>query len=112
MPTPAADTDAYVSPKRRRNQYAAPRQIVDAATPRLTRATGPIQPRFTASTKKNTIPSSITPPPVHARARAPNSTDQSTSTRSRSGAFHSGSGSDTSIGFGSGSGAAGEVQTN
>src|SRR4029453_14219556 len=38
----------------------------DATAPRLTRATGPIQPRFTASTKKKTTPRSVTMPPAQA----------------------------------------------
>ncbi len=39
--------------------------------PQATRSSGPIQPRLTASTKKKTTPSSVTMPPLKARAFAP-----------------------------------------
>ena len=58
---------------------------MDASAPSVTRATGPIQPRFTASTKKKTIPSSVTAPPAQASAFAPNKADQSISLRTRAG---------------------------
>src|SRR5438309_8821646 len=77
MPAPAAESDAYVSPKRRRSHTAAPSASAEASAPSATRASSPIQPRSTASTKKKTIPSSITTPPVHASARAPSRTVQS-----------------------------------
>src|SRR4029450_6530216 len=44
----------------------AEKRSADAIAPRLTRATGPIQPRFTASTKKKTTPRSVTMPPAQA----------------------------------------------
>lgn len=51
----------------------------------MTRAVGPIQPLFTARTKKKTIPSSVTAPPTHDSAFAPRSADQSSSRRTRGG---------------------------
>src|ERR671924_222588 len=42
----------------------------EASEPSATRATGPIQPRFTASTKKKTMPSRVTTPPAQARTFA------------------------------------------
>src|SRR6478735_52164 len=61
------------------------KRSTDASAPRVTRATGPIQPRFTASTKKKTIPSSVTAPPAQASAFAPNRADQTISLRTRTG---------------------------
>src|SRR5436309_7254568 len=45
--------------------------IADANAPSPTRAAGPIQPRFTASPKRRTIPSRVTIPPAQASVRAP-----------------------------------------
>src|SRR4029450_4726379 len=44
----------------------AEKRSADAIAPRLTRATGPSQPRFTESTKKKTTPRSVTMPPAQA----------------------------------------------
>src|SRR5262245_12773844 len=45
--------------------------IAEATPPHATRSSGPIQPRFTARTKKKTTPSSVTTPPAKANAFAP-----------------------------------------
>ena len=66
-PAPTAASAAYVRPYRRRAR-ARRRTRGRAAPPSATRRAGPIQPRFTASTKKKTIPSSVTTPPAR---RAP-----------------------------------------
>ena len=81
MPTPAAESDAYVSPKRRRSSSDAARTSAETLAPSATRATGPIQPRSTASTKKKTMPRSVTAPPVQASARAPSRTERSSGSR-------------------------------
>src|SRR6266850_109749 len=81
MPAPAAESDAYVSPKRARSQSEAPMRTPETAAPSVTRASGPIQPRSTASTKKKTIPRRVTAPPVHASARAPRRTERSIGSR-------------------------------
>src|SRR5262245_7037666 len=80
----------------------APKTSVEAIAPSETRATGPIQPRFTARTKKKTIPSSVTAPPAQASAFAPKNTDQSISRGSRVGSGGSG--------FGAGLGAGGGIR--
>ena len=59
----------------------APTTTADTAAPSETRIEGPIQPLSTASTKKKTIPRSITAPPVQASVRAPSRTDRSIGSR-------------------------------
>src|SRR5438445_7798791 len=103
MPAPAAESDAYVSPKRRRSHTAAPSASAEASAASVTRASAPIQPRSTASTKKKTIPSSITTPPVHASARAPRRTVQSNGSRG------SATTTGTGVRFGGGGGEATKV---
>src|SRR4051794_10602908 len=57
----------------------ATKKIVDAAVPSRTRAPGPIQPRFTASAKKKTMPSTVTTPRATANPCAPKTVAQSIS---------------------------------
>src|SRR5262245_18419680 len=78
----------------------APKTSAEAIAQSETRATGPIQPRFTARTKKKTIPRSVTAPPAQASAFAPKKTDQSISLGSRAGSGGSGSGAGLGIGGG------------
>src|ERR671914_1693070 len=63
----------------------APKTSADASAPSPTRSTGPIQPRFTASTKKKTTPSSVTRPPAQASVRAPSRSARSSSRGGRGG---------------------------
>src|SRR5439155_26601050 len=71
MPVPTAASEECVSPNRLRNQRPAANTIPDATLPHSTRAPGPIQPLFTASTKKKRTPSNITTPPAQASAFGP-----------------------------------------
>src|SRR5215211_956146 len=77
----------------------APNTSSDASAPSATRSAGPIQPRFTARTKKKTTPSNVTTPPAQARARAPRRSASSTC-GSVSSRFHT----DGSFGAGAGAG--------
>src|SRR3954454_18283129 len=85
MPTPTAASDAYGPPNLRRKTTPARKTTADATAPQRTRASGPIQPLFTARMKKKTTPSSITTPPAQASAFAPRSSAKSISRRGRGG---------------------------
>ncbi len=78
IPAPAAASAECTGPYARCSQRPAPKTRSEASAPRLTRSTGPIQPRFTASTKKKTIPSSVTRPPAHASAFGPRRSSRDT----------------------------------
>ena len=75
MPAPTAARAACVVPKRRCSQKPAAKTPTEAAAPKATRSSGPIQPRFAARTKKKTIPSTVTIPPATASPKAPKSAE-------------------------------------
>src|SRR5436190_22959234 len=105
MPAPTAASDEYVSPKRRRSHRPEPNTSADATPPQATRASGPIQPRLTASTKKKTTPRSVTTPPAQASAFGPSRAPKSISRGGACGAGGAGGGAAGRGGGGAGRGA-------